>query len=60
MESYFYTSIPVYYRWDSFVVPYKELELSSKGVFNISDLNNNTSASIQEGGVIYSTNFYEF
>ena len=60
MSSYYYTSIPVYYRWDSFVIPYHESKLLSNGVFNISNLNNNSSASIQKGGIVYSNNFYEF
>ena len=60
MSSYYYTSIPVYYRWDSFVIPSYESKLLSNGVFNISNLNNDSSASIQKGGIIYANNFYEF
>ena len=60
MSSYYYTSIPVYYRWDSFVIPSHESKLLSNGVFNISNLNNNSSASIQKGGIINANAFYEF
>jgi hypothetical protein len=60
MSTYYYTNIPVYYRWDSFVIPLCESQLLSNGVFNISNLNNNSSASIQKGGIIYADTFYEF
>ena len=64
ISSYYYTSVPVYYRWDSFIIPYNELQVQQQGIANINNLQNNyvkiDPASVREGGVIYSNNFYEF
>lgn len=64
ISSYYYTSIPVYYRWDSFIVPLYSANVEANGTFITTQINNNfnlnDTASIQKGGIIYSNMFYEF
>lgn len=59
MGSYYYTSIPVYYRWDSYVIPYHDSDINKQGVVNASNLLNNNTAAIQKGGAVFAENFYE-
>lgn len=58
LESYYYTSIPVYYRWDSYIMPYVDSSIDKEGVFIMGTLENGTAA-IQKGGTIYAEQFYE-
>lgn len=54
-------SIP--FRWDSYIGPLQTNQVEQSGLFNIGTLNNNynnNTASIQNGGIIYADNFYEF
>jgi hypothetical protein len=64
MSSYYSTSIPVYYRWDSFIVPLHSANIEANGTFIATQINNNFNlndiASIQKSGIIYSNTFYEF
>lgn len=64
MSSYYYTSIPVYYRWDSFIIPLHSANIEANGTFITTQINNNfnlnDTASIQKGGIVYSNTFYEF
>ena len=62
MTSYYYTSIPVYYRWDSYIIPYVEAGINKEGILTFGTLNNiqSETAAIQKGGTIYAENFYEF
>ena len=63
MTSYYYTSIPVYYRWDSFVQPILNPDIEQSGVFHTNNLVNiygSDNASISKGGQIYANSFYEF
>lgn len=62
MASYYYTSIPVYYRWDSYVIPFTTSNINKEGVLTFGALHNvhNEPAAIQKGGTIYAENFYEF
>ena len=64
MSSYYYISIPVYYRWDSFIVPAQQANLEANGILTINNtvnnFNLNDTASIQKGGIIYANTFYEF
>ena len=38
MTSYYYTSIPVYYRWDSYIIPYVTENINKQGVVSAGDL----------------------
>jgi hypothetical protein len=62
ISSYYYTSIPVYYRWDSYITPVLNPSLNKEGVFssgNMVNLFKDGSASIASGGLI-ANSFYEF
>jgi hypothetical protein len=64
MTSYYYTSIPVYYRWDSHVIPVDTPSVNKTGVFNVESLislyNTEDSAEISRSGTISANTFYEF
>lgn len=64
MTSYYYTSIPVYYRWDSYVIPVDTPSVNKTGVFNVESLislyNIEDSAEISRSGAISANTFYEF
>ena len=64
MASYYYTSIPVYYRWDSYVMPVDMPSVNKTGVFNVESLislyNTEDSAEISRSGAISANTFYEF
>lgn len=61
---YYWTSIAVYYRWDSHITEVTHPSLNKQGIFIVENLHSNYTsnevASIQEGGDIHSLTFYEF
>lgn len=61
---YYYVGLAVPYRWDSYVGPLQVANVEQSGLFNAGTLINNydinDTASIQNGGILYSNTFYEF
>lgn len=64
MTSYYYTSIPVYYRWDSHVMPVSTPSVEHQGIVNAESLislyDKTDSASIHKSGSVMANTFYEF
>lgn len=58
---YYYTSVPVYYRWDSYVSPVNTTGFEKSGIIRISDfIENQSQTSIFTGGDIHGKSFYEY
>ena len=61
LEIYYYTSSPVYYRWDSYIVPVETLNINKQGqILTAQTIENQDIASFSKGGSIYLNNFYEY
>lgn len=57
----YHVSKDTFYRWDSFIVPITDLNISKNGQLNVSNIvENQNLASISKGGVMYNNNFYEY
>lgn len=61
IHSYYYTSVPVYYRWDSYIIPYTEnLNITRTGQTNTGHIvENYPKASIYNGGGLCVPSVYE-
>ncbi len=60
MASHYYTSIPVYYRWDSYITPMQTPSIEQNGVIHGENFINDNAASIFTSGLVYGNSFYEF
>ena len=60
LEIYYYTSLPVYYRLDSYIVPVDSLRINKNGILEGSILiEDSILAQLYKGGAIHSSNFIE-
>lgn len=62
LDIYYYVSQPVYYRWDSYIQPIIKPSIGQNGIFNTNSIivNNYDNASLNQGGILYSNQFYEY
>lgn len=61
LDIYYYTSTPVYYRWDSYIAPITASNVNKVGQLDICNIiENQDIASLSKGGSAYSNNFYEY
>lgn len=61
LDIYYYTSIPVYYRWDSYIAPITTSNVNKVGQLDVCNIiENQEIASLSKGGSAYSNNFYEY
>ena len=61
LDIYYYTSIAVYYRWDSYITPVGTLNTNKAGQLYLTNgIENQALASFSNGGSAYSQQFYEY
>lgn len=61
LEIYYYTSMPVYYRWDSYIIPINNQEITNNGQIKTNSIvEGQDVAAFLKGGSVYSNNFYEY
>ena len=61
LDIYYYTSIAVYYRWDSYIIPANTLNLNNNGQLNtINIIENQQTIALSRGGSTYVNNIYEY
>lgn len=62
LEIYYYVSMPVYYRWDSYITPYNIPKITKQGILNTTNEieNKSLTTSLSNGGIIYFNNLYEY
>lgn len=61
LEIYYYTSLDVFYRWDSYITEFKTQNINKQGQINISNLiENQNITSFSKGGSVYTNQIYEY
>lgn len=61
LDVYYYTSLDVYYRWDSYITKFDTQNITKTGQVNTSNvIENQDLTSFSKGGSIYTNNFYEY
>lgn len=58
---YYGYNLPIYYRWDSCIVPITSINTTKQGQLNHAEcIENQNIASLSKSGVIYTNNIYEY